>query len=186
MQRRRGTDYVTGVATPPDEVHLFTQYSITALISLKPIRLPLIRFSQSCILESGDSFRFESVPLLVWDRVRFLKAIFPFGANPINGHYAPIEITKLCARVPYPIWGARQHAHSCTQRSHFPETLHHCVDSEALSGAANPGCSRLSGGLLRQRMPWFPAQETLPKGPSFASRERGMFNRFPSEAPKTG
>jgi hypothetical protein len=37
-------------------------------------------------------------------------------------------------------------AHSRVQRSHFPETLRPDARSEALSGADNPGCSRLSGG----------------------------------------
>src|ERR1700679_1477771 len=38
---------------------------------------------------------------------------------------------------------------------------------QQLSGAANPGCSRLSGGSLRPRTPLLPSQETLPEGSSF-------------------
>src|ERR1700678_2855879 len=50
---------------------------------------------------------------------------------------------------------------SVIARAHFPETLHHRTDSGPLSGAANPGCSRPSGGSLRLRTPRFPSQETL-------------------------
>jgi hypothetical protein len=43
-------------------------------------------------------------------------------------------------------------------------SLHPDPDSEALSGAANPGCSRLSAALCALRTPGFPSQETLPPG----------------------
>jgi len=42
-----------------------------------------------------------------------------------------------------------------------------------LCGAANPGCSRLSGGLLRPRTPWFPS----PKRPSAARVSPSWFAR---------
>jgi hypothetical protein len=61
--------------------------------------------------------------------------------------------------------GARTHA--CSVHT-FQKPLDRSIDFEPLSGAANPGCSRLLGGLLRARMHWFPAKETPPPGSSFA------------------
>jgi hypothetical protein len=64
-----------------------------------------------------------------------------------------------------PLW----RTHSCVQ---FPETLNAGVDSEALGGAANPGCSRLLGGLLRVRMRWHSSPRDAPEGIVFRSYER--------------
>src|ERR1700691_2005828 len=48
--------------------------------------------------------------------------------------------------------------------------------SEALCGAANPGCSRLSAGSRHPRTRRFPLQETFPKG-SFPARVNALRSR---------
>jgi hypothetical protein len=80
----------------------------------------------------------------------------------------------MCDRPPGLSPADARGAGAANQVSPFPETLDGNVDFERLSGAANPGCSRLSGGLLRARMRWFPSQETLPTGIVCRSCERDM------------
>src|ERR1700721_1005389 len=54
----------------------------------------------------------------------------------------------------------------------FPETLDQYVNSKALCGAANPGCSRLSAGSFRIARSRFLPQETFPTGIVCRSCER--------------
>jgi hypothetical protein len=98
--------------------------------------------------------------------------------------------------------------HSCVHRSYSPETLYPDVDTEALlwggltnlrpidksafrealrllafwrsclCGAANPGCSRLSGGSFRLAAPQSPPQETLLSGTVFRSCKRLLPSRL--------
>jgi len=73
-----------------------------------------------------------------------LRISSALGGGPNSGHG-----TQIIARAWLSVRGELWLAHSCVQRSHSPETLRQDVAAEALCGAANPGCSRLSAGSRR-------------------------------------
>jgi hypothetical protein len=111
-------------------------------------------------------------------------AIFTSLAIPIRRSFRSYPRRRLGHHLILPAallvtnsWRTGHPLAPCVQHSHCLETLDQDAGSEALCGAANPGCSRLSAGFFVSRLVGFCRKRRSRQGPSFAPVNALPFTR---------